>query len=396
MSKLSEMIARLCPNGVEYRKIKDTFKRLRGTPITAGQMKQIQNDDGEIMIFAGGKTAVRAKEKDILRANITRVPAVLVQSRGIIDFIYCDKPFTFKNEMWAYTADDPITVKYLYYVLQNNAKAFREAASGMGALPQISLKVTEDFPIPLPPLPVQREIVQILDNFANLTAELTAELAKRKKQYEHYRDMLLNFTGGGRYDKFGVESGEFRVEWKRLGEICEVLDNMRKPVTKKDRMPGPYPYYGANGIQDYVADYLFDGAYLLIGEDGSVITEKGSPVLTWAEGKIWVNNHAHVICEARQDNGSPKALLRYLFHNLQTVIITDIVHGTPPKLNKANLCDIKIPLPPLAEQERIVAILDRFDSLCNSLTEGLPAEIALRKKQYEYYRDKLLSFKEAS
>ena len=197
MSKLSEMIARLCPNGVEYRKIKDTFKRLRGTPITAGQMKQIQNDDGEIMIFAGGKTAVRAKEKDILRANITRVPAVLVQSRGIIDFIYCDKPFTFKNEMWAYTADDPITVKYLYYVLQNNAKAFREAASGMGALPQISLKVTEDFSIPLPPLPVQREIVQILDNFANLTAELTAELAKRKKQYEHYRDMLLNFEGGG-------------------------------------------------------------------------------------------------------------------------------------------------------------------------------------------------------
>ena len=78
------------------------------------------------------------------------------------------------------------------------------------------------------------------------------------------------------------------------------------------------------------------------------------------------------------------------------MIITDIVHGTPPKLNKANLCDIKIPLPPLAEQERIVAILDRFDSLCNSLTEGLPAEIALRKKQYEYYRDKLLSFKEAS
>ncbi len=175
-----------------------------------------------------------------------------------------------------------------------------------------------------------------------------------------------------------------------------MLDNMRKPVTKKDRMAGPYPYYGANGIQDYVADYIFDGTYLLIGEDGSVITEKGTPVLTWAEGKIWVNNHAHVICEARWNNGKPKALLRYLYHSLQTVIIADIVHGTPPKLNKANLCGIMIPLPSLDEQRRIVAVLDRFDSLCNSLTEGLPAEIALRKKQYEYYRDRLLSFKEAS
>ena len=386
MSKLSEMIATLCPNGVEYKKIKDAYTRLRGTSITATQMKAIGCKDGEIRIFAGGKTVVDAREEDIPNANITRVPAVLVQSRGVIDFVFYDKPFTFKNEMWAYTAKDVVSVKYLYYVLQNSAEHFREAASGMGAFPQISLKVTEDFSIPLPPLPIQREIVQILDNFANLTAELTAELAKRKKQYEHYRDMLLNFTGEERVCK---------VEWKRLGEVCEVLDNMRKPVTKKDRLPGPYPYYGANGIQDYVADYLFDGTYLLIGEDGSVITEKGTPVLTWAEGKIWVNNHAHVICEAKQKNGDPKALLRYLYHSLQTVIISDVVHGTPPKLNKANLSDIKIPLPPLEEQAAMVSLLDKFDSLCNSLTEGLPAEIELRKKQYEYYRDKLLSFKEA-
>ena len=190
----------LCPNGVEYVKIKNYFTRLKGTPITAGKMKEIESEDGEIRIFAGGKTVINAKEEDIPNANITRVPAVLVQSRGVIDFIYYDQPFTFKNEMWAYTAENEITVKYLYYVLKNNVEYFRSAASGMGALPQISLGVTEDFEVPLPPLVAQREIVRILDKFTLLSQELAAELAARKAQFEYYRDKLLTFdeiSGGG-------------------------------------------------------------------------------------------------------------------------------------------------------------------------------------------------------
>ena len=190
MSRLEELIRELCPDGVEYHKIKDVYKRLKGTPITAGKMKEIDNPDGDIRIFAGGKTVINAYEEDIPKANITRVPAVLVQSRGVIDAVYYEEPFTFKNEMWAYTANEKISVKYLYYVLKNNMQQFRDAASGMGSLPQISLKVTEEFLIPVPPLEIQREIVRILDNFTELTAELTAELAAelaaRKKQYEFY------------------------------------------------------------------------------------------------------------------------------------------------------------------------------------------------------------------
>ena len=197
MSKLDELIAELCPDGVEYKKIKQVYKRLKGTPITAGKMKEIDNPNGEIKIFAGGKTVINAMEKDIPNANITRVPAVLVQSRGVIDAVYYDKPFTFKNEMWAYTADNTIAVKYLYYVLKNNLSYFRKAASGMGSLPQISLPVTEEFVIPVPPLPVQQEIVRILDNFTESTAELRVELETkleaRQKQYEYYRDKLLTF-----------------------------------------------------------------------------------------------------------------------------------------------------------------------------------------------------------
>jgi len=197
MSRLEELINKLCPDGVEYKKVKEVYKRLKGTPITAGQMKEIEDPNGEIKIFAGGKTLVMAKEQDIPNANIIRVPAVLVQSRGVIDVVYYEQPFTFKNEMWAYTTDNKSSVKYLFYVLKNNIQTFRDNASGMGSLPQISLPITEDFEIPLPPLAVQEEIVRILDTFTELETELKAnletELEDRKKQYEYYRDKLLTF-----------------------------------------------------------------------------------------------------------------------------------------------------------------------------------------------------------
>ena len=152
MSKLDELIRELCPNGVEYKKIKDVFQRLKGTPITAAKMKEIASDNGEVRVFAGGKTVINANEEDIPNANIIRVPAVLVQSRGVIDVIFYEKPFTFKNEMWAYTTSERTSVKFLYYILKNNIQSFRDAASGMGSLPQISLPVTEEFRIPVPPL----------------------------------------------------------------------------------------------------------------------------------------------------------------------------------------------------------------------------------------------------
>ena len=222
MSKLEELREELCPDGVEYKRIKDVYKRLKGTPITAGKMKEIDNPNGEIRIFAGGKTVINAMENDIPKANITRVPSVLVQSRGVIDAVYYDKPFTFKNEMWAYTAESIIAVKYLYYVLKNNIPYFREAASGMGALPQISLPVTEEFRIPVPPLPVQNEIVRILDNFTELTAELktqiATELTARKQQYEYYREQLLLFDNV--------------VPKKTLRQIVKVL--MCKRIKKVD------------------------------------------------------------------------------------------------------------------------------------------------------------------
>lgn len=176
------------------------------------------------------------------------------------------------------------------------------------------------------------------------------------------------------------------TEYKRIEELCDILDSKRKPVSKEKRIKGKYPYYGANGIQDYINDYLFDGTFLLIGEDGSVINKDKSPVLNWVTGKIWVNNHAHIL------KSKDICLLRYIYYVLQTIDISMMVRGTPPKLNQFSLKCMRIPVPPLPVQEEIVRILDSFTKLNEKLNEELTKEIINRKKQYEYYRDKLLNF----
>ncbi len=172
------------------------------------------------------------------------------------------------------------------------------------------------------------------------------------------------------------------VEWKPLGECCNILDGKRKPITKGARQSGPYPYYGANGIQDWVANYIFDGTYVLIGEDGSVITPNGTPVVNWAQGKIWVNNHAHIIAE------KTGVLLRFLFYYIQIIDIHNLVHGNIPKLTQGDLKELEIPVPPLPVQEEIVRVLDTF----TELQAELQAELQKRLQQYNYYRDNLLSF----
>ena len=221
---------------------------------------------------------------------------------------------------------------------------------------------------------IQAEIVRILDNFTELTAELTAELTERKKQYNYYRDQLLSF-----------EEGEF--EWTTLGALAENLDSMRKPVTSGLRESGEIPYYGASGIVDYVKDYIFDGDFLLVSEDGANLIARSTPIAFSISGKSWVNNHAHIL------KFNSYAERRFVEFYLNSIDLTPYISGAAqPKLNQKNLNSIRIPNPSPEEKERIVAILDKFDALTNSITEGLPREIKLRQEQYAYYRDLLLSF----
>ena len=174
-----------------------------------------------------------------------------------------------------------------------------------------------------------------------------------------------------------------------LDAISENNDSRRKPVTSGNREAGEYPYYGASGIVDYVSSYIFDGDYLLVSEDGNNLVARSTPIAFSIAGKNWVNNHAHVLkfdCYATR---------RYVEFYLNSIDLSQYISGgAQPKLNQKNLNSIPIPLPSIKEQERIVGILDRFDALCNDISSGLPAEIEARQKQYEYYRDKLLTFKE--
>ncbi len=176
------------------------------------------------------------------------------------------------------------------------------------------------------------------------------------------------------------------VEFRRLGEVCEILDNRRIPIAKNKRNPGIYPYYGANGIQDYIDSYIFDGDFVLVGEDGSVINKDNTPVVNWASGKIWVNNHAHVLQTKNELN------LKFLYFYLQTIDVSYCVAGTPPKINQENLKKITIPIPPLEIQQEIVKILDAFTELNTELNTELKA----RKKQYQYYQNMLLDFNDAN
>jgi len=402
MSKLEQLINELYPDGVEYKKIKDCFKRLKGTPITAGKMKEIENENGEIRVFAGGKTVINAKEDDIPKANITRVPAVLVQSRGVIDVIYFESPFTFKIEMWAYTHEKKTTVKYLYYVLKNNIQQFRDSASGMGALPQISLPVTDEFLIPLPPLPVQTEIVRILDNFTELTAELTAELTveltDRKKQYEYYRDELLNnkthngvllkslvkkSCSGGTPKK---DNSQFysngTVPWLRTQDVkFNEIYKVDSFITEKAVKKTSAKWIPANCV---------------------IVAISGATAGRCAINKIPITTNQHCY---NMEIDETKALYKYVYYCVYSQYdeLLSRKQGARGDLNSTLIMGIEIPIPypndpnkSLEEQQRIVDILDRFDTICNDISSGLPAEIEARQKQYEYYRDKLLTFPKAT
>ena len=269
--------------------------------------------------------------------------------------------------------------RYVFHFLLSQYEYIKSL--GSGSQTNINAGIVKKLVVPIPcpdnpekSLAIQAEIVRILDAFTAMTAELTAELNMRKKQYNYYRDQLLSF-----------EDGE--VEWKTLGELAENLDSKRKPITSGLREAGEIPYYGASGIVDYVKDYIFDGDYLLVSEDGANLLARNTPIAFSISGKTWVNNHAHVL------KFETYAERKYVEYYLNSIDLTPYISGAAqPKLNKKNLESINIPNPAPKEKERIVAILDKFDSLTCSIKEGLPREIELRQKQYEYYRDLLLSF----
>ena len=236
-------------------------------------------------------------------------------------------------------------------------------------------------PIPCPNNPeksleIQAKIVSILHTFTELTNELTNvltnELTNRKKQYNHYRDQLLSFEDGD-------------VEWKTLGEVLSMRAGQHISASKIMSTAGDdhvYPCFGGNGVRGYVREKSHDGEYLLIGRQGALCGN-----VQRFKGQFYATEHA-VVAAVHDDIN-----VDWAFHMLTLMNLNQYAsQSAQPGLAVGKLESLKIPVPSIVEQMRIAAILDKFDALTTSLTEGLPREIELRQKQYAYYRDLLLNF----
>lgn len=391
MSRLKELIDRLCPNGVEYIPLEKLCAVLRGKRLTKNEMVP----NGNFPVFHGGLEPLgyyNKSNRDAQSVMIINVGA----SAGTVCF--SEKEFWSSDGCFCLSHSERLNSKFAYYFLSNNQNDFMSKVRHAG-IPTLDAKVIRDYLIPIPPIEVQEEIVRILDKFDSYAAELQAELQARKEQYEYYRNLLLTFNpsayGFGTDGEQEIKSvttwggASYEIEWKTMGKICKNLDKKRKPITASKRTAGKYPYYGASGIVDYVDSYIFDGQYLLISEDGANLLARSTPIAFPINGKNWVNNHAHVL---EFENTTTQRFVQYYINMID--VAKYVSGGAQPKLNQENLNSIILPIPPLELQEKIVSILDRFETLVNDLTKGLPAEIAAVKEQYEYYRNKLLTFKQ--
>ncbi len=255
-------------------------------------------------------------------------------------------------------------------------KQIMKTASGVTRF-NVSKKKFLAITLPIPPLRVQARIVEILDKFTQLEAELEAELEARRKQYAYYRDQLLNFS---QYPPLNVN-----IEWRTLGEVAEIGTGSSNRQDEAEN--GVYPFYVRSKNILRSSTYQFDETAIIIPGEGGI-----GDIFHYTEGKYALHQRAYRIKVNAENELFPKFLFYYMTNAFKPFILSRCVGATATSIRKPMLTDFPLPIPPLSEQRRIVDILDRFDTLTNSISEGLPKEIALRRKQYAYYRDALLSF----
>lgn len=381
MSKLEELIQQYCPDGVEWKTLGEATIMKRGTSATKGIMQE-----GDIPVISGGRQPafycnVSNRTGEVITVAGSGAGAGYVQ--------YWNEPI-FVCDAFSIQGNETLKTKYVYYILTNIQEKIYSTKKG-GGVPHVHISSIDKFEIPVPPLPVQEEIVRILDAFTELQAELQAELQKRKQQYNYYLDNLLNFNN--------INRGGYQAEvrWMKLKDIGKVC--MCKRILKSQTSSsGDVPFFkigtfGGNAdayisqalFNEYKAKYSYPqkGEVLIsaAGTIGRTIVFDGTPSYFQDSNIVWLKHDESIVLNS---------YLRYCYALNPWVVSTG---GTIARLYNDNILEATIPVPSLANQQRIVSILDRFDTLTTDLTQGLPAEIEKRRQQYEYYRDKLLTFK---
>lgn len=400
MSKLEDLIAELCPNGVEYKKISDVADYEQPTKYIVKSTKY-DNSFATPVLTAGQSFILGyTDELDNIYLASKDDPVIIFDDfTGAIQWV--DFPFKVKSSaMKMITANSNVLIRYLYHWM---------ALLGFSSSEHKRLWIStySNFEIPVPPLDVQAEIVQILDTFTELTENLTAELTARSKQYEYYRDTLLTFDDNNplhslisRYCPNGLEyhsleelfvikngytpsksNSEFRtngtVPWFRMDDIRahgRVLSDSIQHVTKS----------AVKGGKLFPANSIILATTATIGEHALVIVDS-------------LANQQFTFFSKRESLGFDLDMkyVFYCFFIIDEWCKRNVNAASFASVDMPRLRKLEIPIPPLDVQRQIVQILDRFDALCNDLTQGLPAEIEARRKQYEYYRDQLLTFKRA-
>ncbi|WGT46732.1 restriction endonuclease subunit S [Tessaracoccus lacteus] len=364
--------------------------------MTAARMKTI-GGGGPIRVFAGGNTVADVAEGAVPAKDVVRVPSIIVKSRGHIGFAYYEHPFTHKAELWSYSINAAdVDQKFVYYFLLTQTEYLQRVARATSVkLPQLSVRDTDDLRIPVPPLEVQREIVRVLDQFSQLEAELEAELEARRHQYAHYRQVMLDSVDAP------------RVRLASLGAWVGGMTPSKQNAVYWER--GTIPWLASmdvsdestNEIRGRVTSKALDETSLRIVSGPSIAVVMRSNILRRTLPIGYVTTDTTVNQDIRALAVGEGVDARYVFQVLRAdserireqCVRTD---GSMAAVDSKSFFAWEVPLPALEKQRQVARALDAFDVLVNDLSVGLPAELALRRKQYGYYRDKLLTFKETA
>lgn len=407
MSNLEELIEKLCPDGVEYKTLGDVATISRG----GNFQKKDFTEQGKPCIHYGqiytryglftDKTLTFINDECFAKQKYAEPNDIImaVTSENIEDICKCvawlgtEKVAVSGHSAIIHHSLDPKYLAYFFHS-QHFFNQKRRLAHGTKVM-EVTPDTLKSIQLPVPPLEVQREIVRILDNFTFLTTELAAELAARQKQYEYYKEYLF-------------ENHIFDVEWKRLDELFPFIRNGFVGTIKSffTNETDGIRYLEGTNIHDGV---ISDNEVLYVTKefhkkhiknqlkaDDILMVQSGHIGECAVVGKKYEGSNCHALII--MSNGG-KCLSKYYVYYFHTIkgfksLTPAITGGTIKHVLARKVGKIKVPVPSLEQQQRIVDILDRFDSLCNDISSGLPAEIEARQKQYEYYRDKLLTFKE--
>lgn len=399
MSKSADTINQL-PKGWKWVKLEETGKIVSGgTPSTAlpeywnGNINWISPADltgyKSKTIIKGAKSIT---ESGLKKSSARLLPkgSVLFSSRAPIGYVVIAGNELCTNQGFkSIIPNQNVDSEFLYYFLKGAKRKAEEVASGT-TFKEISLSKFAELLIPLPPKPTQLAIVSKIEELFSELDKGIENLRLAQQQLKTYRQSVLKWAFEGKLTNENAKDGELPKGWKwvKMGEAAYNFDGSRVPLSRmvRAKRKGIYRYYGATEIVDYINDFIFDGQYLLIGEDGANLLSKAKPLAFIVDGKFWVNNHAHVL------QAKSNCLNSYLCYYFNSLNLAQFVTGTAqPKLTQGNLNKIEIPICSIEEQSKIVLEIESrlsvADKMEESISQSLQQAEALRqsilKKAFE-------------